>query len=240
MNVGRCPPSEADKLIGEDDVAVVVDALRASVTVAALLESGARSVKPVTEVPDVLDDGHVFAGEDHGERIEGFDFGNSPLEILENSDRVEGENVILRTTNGTRCVERVDGAGDIIMGSLVNMDAVLRACLTACDEGDIWFVPAGRHGEQAPEDEYTVMRFVEKIGRITHTVGERMENRRFDILRNDAKKLFRNSDTGKFLREKGYQDDIIYCSKTNILSVSPVLNKNGFVDADAQEEGLTP
>jgi 2-phosphosulfolactate phosphatase len=228
MKVGRCPPSKAEELIGEEDVAVVVDALRASVTVAALLESGARSVKPVTEVPDELDDRHLFAGEDHGERIEGFDFGNSPLEILENADRIEAENVVLRTTNGTRCVERVKGAENVIMGSLVNMDPVIRSCEVACEGGTVWFVPAGRHGEPAPEDEYTVLRYIQKMKDKSHiVVGEDIGS--FDLLESDGQRLFKSSDTGKFLCEKGYEDDVVFCSEIAGLSVSAVLRQGVFI-----------
>jgi len=232
MKVGRCPPSRADEFAGEDDVAVVVDALRASVTVAAFLECGASSVKPVTEVPDELDDGYLFAGEDHGERIEGFDFGNSPTEVLENANRVEGKDIVLRTTNGTRCVERVKGAGEAMMGSLVNIDPVIQYCEGVCEGGTVWFMPAGRHGDPAPEDEYTVLRYIEKMKDRSHTVAEEaQESGGVGFLETGARRVFENSDTGRFLRKKGYNDDIIFCSETDRLSASPVLVDGGFVDA---------
>jgi len=236
MNVDRCPPSDADDLIGEDDIAVVVDALRASVTVISLLDSGAIGVEPVTEVPQSREDSPILVGEDHGERIEGFDFGNSPLEIQNDSDRIEDEYVVLRTTNGTRCVELVDNARHVMMGSLVNLDAVIKACERLSENGTVWFVPAGRHGDYAPEDDYTVSKYISRIKKRNDAVDtERniVDKRRFD---DDEQELFRKSDTGRFLRKKGKGDDVIFCSQTNTFDVSPLLNEGVFVAAETYED----
>jgi 2-phosphosulfolactate phosphatase len=159
MEVDVRSATDAAATIGEDDCAVVIDALRASATAISLLETGAKSVVPVSgNGADRFGDDVVKVGEHHGERIEGFDLGNSPLRVRERADLIEGEDVVLRTTNGTRCVERVEDAGVVMMGSLLNAEALIETCRDRLpDDARVVFVPAGRRGDPAPEDTYTAI-----------------------------------------------------------------------------------
>src|SRR5690606_11885535 len=68
-------------------VAVVIDILRASTTIVHALAEGARAVLPFESVDDARAAAAIqspgsalLGGERGGERIEGFDLGNSPLE----------------------------------------------------------------------------------------------------------------------------------------------------------------
>lgn len=232
MKVGRCSPSEANERVGKDDIAVVVDALRASVTVITLLDCGAKAVEPVSEVPKDRDEERVYVGEDHGERIDGFDFGNSPLELIDSRSQVRNKHVVLRTTNGTRAVKVVEDAGYVIMGSLTNLDAVIRACENLSEsEGAVWFVPAGRHGEPAPEDDYTVLRYIEELSERNENTDESRGMTGSEILDSNRRSLFSESDTGEFLRDRGKSRDVSFCSQTNIFDVVPLLNHGVFINA---------
>src|SRR5438874_260400 len=84
-------PPEIDPLPQRDlhdTVAVVFDVLRATSTMLTALANGATEIFPVRTIeeartlkqsmPEAL-----LGGERHGERIEGFDLGNSPLEYRE-------------------------------------------------------------------------------------------------------------------------------------------------------------
>jgi 2-phosphosulfolactate phosphatase len=159
MDVTVSTATDAEGTLTETDCAVVIDALRASATAISLLDVGARSVIPVAgDGADRFSDDTLKVGEHHGERIEGFDLGNSPTEVRERADLFEGEDVVLRTTNGTRCVERVDSAGTVMMGSLLNADALIETCRDRLpDDARVRFVPAGRRGDPAPEDTYTAV-----------------------------------------------------------------------------------
>ena len=46
---------------------------------------------------------YVLGGERKGLKIEGFDFGNSPLEYTK--EMVNGKDVFMTTSNGTRAIE---------------------------------------------------------------------------------------------------------------------------------------
>src|SRR5215207_2680892 len=103
---------------------VVVDAFRASTTIAVLVSKGARVI-PV----DSIEVARSYAGADFraGERgsakVAGFDFGNSPTEVL-GAEVPPGSTVALSTTNGTRVVEAARSAPVILTGAFVNASAL--------------------------------------------------------------------------------------------------------------------
>ena len=212
--------------IGEDDTAIVVDALRASVTVVALLEVGAKEVTPVTKVPPEGVDDAVLVGEEKGKTLRRAALGNSPKEILDNASQVSGRSVVLRTTNGTGCVRRVDQAGSIYVGSLVNLTRLADVVNDSVREGDVWVVAAGRRGDTAPEDIYAARRIAsELLGRGEGGInGEVSESR-------DATEVFRGSDTGRFLRSIGQGEDVDFCAQADRFGVVPVMEQGSFVDA---------
>jgi 2-phosphosulfolactate phosphatase len=165
MDVTVRSATDAAETLTENDCAVVIDALRASATAIALLEVGAKSVIPVAgDGADRFGEDVLKVGEHHGERIAGFDLGNSPTEVRERADLFENEDVVLRTTNGTRCVERVDSAGTVVMGSLLNAEALVETCRDRLPaESRVVFVPAGRRGDRAPEDTYTAVALARRL-----------------------------------------------------------------------------
>ncbi len=86
-----------------------------------------------------------LAGERGGATIEGFDVGNSPLEIQE----LEGETLIITTSNGTRILEGIHGRA--LIGSFINARAVANKALQlATDHVEV--VMAGVRGNFAIED----------------------------------------------------------------------------------------
>ena len=127
-------------------VAVIVDALRASATAAALLEAGALEILAVREVeeafaaradwPDAL-----LYGERGGLPPEGFDYGNSPAE----AGPAAGRRVIFTTTTGAGRLVQSWGAAAVLMGAPTNATAAVRAALdrAAAQDTDIVIVPAG-------------------------------------------------------------------------------------------------
>ena len=66
----------------------------------------------------------VLAGERNEKKIEGFDFGNSPTEIIKSD--LTGKTFIHTTTAGTQGLVNATKADIVITGSLVNSGAVIR------------------------------------------------------------------------------------------------------------------
>jgi 2-phosphosulfolactate phosphatase len=100
-------------------VVIVVDAFRASTTIAVLVSKGAKVV-PVASVEEASSAETDFRiGERGSAKVAGFDFGNSPTEIL-GSEVPPGSTLALSTTNGTRVVKAARGARAILAGAFVN------------------------------------------------------------------------------------------------------------------------
>lgn len=105
---------------------VVIDILRATSTICAILDNGAVSVTPVVSVEEALsytDKGYLVAGERNGEKAPGFDFGNSPTEYASNV--IKDKQVVLTTTNGTKCIHASREADEILVGSFFNLTVLV-------------------------------------------------------------------------------------------------------------------
>ena len=147
------------KLVAENALAgstvVVIDLLRASTTICQALANGAAEVVPYLEIADAqvaasaAPDGEeiVLGGERGGQRIDGFDLGNSPAEYTRKA--VAGKRVFLTTTNGTRALNHARLARRILVGSFVNLSAVADSIR---DESRIDLLCAGTGGEETRED----------------------------------------------------------------------------------------
>lgn len=115
------------------DVALVIDVIRATTTLAVLFDRGCARVLVAGDVPGARafaaahPGEYLLAGEVGGLPPPGFDFGNSPVEMA--AADLSGREVIFCTTNGTRALHACAGAGAILAGSLRNAQAVCRAAL---------------------------------------------------------------------------------------------------------------
>ena len=139
--------------------------MRATSTIAQALASGYERVYCCREIEDALrlrehlGEG-LLGGERKAVRIEGFDIGASPREVLE----PRGEVLIYSTTNGTRAVLAAAAVCDrVFLGSLLNLSAVVKAV----DE-DCVVVCAGFQGQFALDDAYCAGRIVQELsGEVT-------------------------------------------------------------------------
>jgi 2-phosphosulfolactate phosphatase len=140
------PPEVAGKTV------VVVDVLRATTTIIHALAAGATQVIPCLEVEEAKQVARgqrqaVLGGERGGEKIPGFDLGNSPAEYTRES--VGGKPVVFTTTNGTRALLKCRAAKRVFIGAFSNYSAVCRELAGA---GEIAVVCAGTDGQVTRED----------------------------------------------------------------------------------------
>lgn len=111
---------------------VAFDVLRAHATIAVLLShqpSGliwiANSVRACWRFRNQVASDACLFGERKTRPIPGFDFGNSPVEALQNRDRWIGRPVVLTTSNGTPLL-MAGPRGHTWVGGLINVWAVIR------------------------------------------------------------------------------------------------------------------
>ena len=113
---------------------VVIDTLRATSTIITALANGCEQVIPVEEVGQATrlrasvggDTMAVLGGERGGQKIPGFDLGNSPLEY--GPEHIYGKTLILTTTNGTLAIGKAETASRTYIGAMINATSIARRC----------------------------------------------------------------------------------------------------------------
>ncbi len=140
---------------------VVFDVLRATTSMVTALANGAKSILPVSEIPQALllaraNPGALLAGERDGLRIRAaqtggvdFDFGNSPREFT--AERVRGKTIVMTTTNGTRALQSCKHASRVFACSFLNLKATV-AAVQASAAQQLIVICAGTFEEAAYED----------------------------------------------------------------------------------------
>lgn len=134
---------------------VVIDVFRAFTTAAVALDRGADRVVMVGDLDQALALRHqglgkYCMGERGGHRPEGFDFGNSPVDIAEHD--FAGVPVIQTTSNGTRGILAASGADNLFAGALVTASATARA-IAADGTAPVWLLAMGASEVRTDEDE---------------------------------------------------------------------------------------
>lgn len=111
-----------------NSIVVVIDILRATSTITAALNNGAKEVIPVDSVSRCIEIGKqidgITAGERDGKIAEGLSYGNSPFEYPESF--IKGKTLVLTTTNGTKLLHMAldKGAKEIVIGAFTNLSSV--------------------------------------------------------------------------------------------------------------------
>ncbi len=156
----RFSPYDLGEVKLRNCICAVIDTIRATSTIAAMLGGGGESVvvaadkKQAFELKDIFKD-HLLCGEVGGLAPKGFDCGNSPVEIS-NLD-IKGKNFILMTTNGTQSIFKVSECAEVFALSILNINHVLDSMIESALEKncDILLLCSGEKGKIAYDDVYT-------------------------------------------------------------------------------------
>jgi 2-phosphosulfolactate phosphatase len=215
VHVAFTPAEEVSAPVG-----IVIDVLRATSTMTQALAAGYGRVLCCSDVDEAravaaADGGAVLAGERGTVRIDGFDFGNSPREFLEPA----AEAVVLTTTNGTRLLLAAAARCDLVLvGSLLNLDAVVRAAAEAGSE-DVAVLCAGVQGELAMDDAYVAGRMAAALGG-GPTESSAAAMRLAGSFATNEEGLGA-SQSARNLHASGLDADIAWCARESVLDVVP-------------------
>jgi 2-phosphosulfolactate phosphatase len=226
-------PAEIDLLPRRDlagTVGVAFDVLRATSTMITGLANGAAGMWPVRTIEEAwaLKDKRqeaLLGGERHGERIEGFDLGNSPLEYGEN---VRGREIISTTTNGTIALRAIEHASSVLAGSLLNIGA-LGKHLDGLSERDILLVCAGTFRDAALEDILAAGMLISLLPKRALTDAAELA---LALYRQEERDLFGalcRAKNGRALRAKGRGAEVEWCARTSVYDLLAEMTPEGFV-----------
>ena len=207
---------------------VVVDAFRASTTIAVLVSKGARVV-PVASIEEATFVSADFRiGERGSAKVAGFDFGNSPTEILA-SDIPSDSTVALSTTNGTRIVEAASGARAILTGAFVNAESLAHYLFYATrTEAEVAVIGCGWEGRRASEDEIAAGAILHRLESRGAELDERARRVVERYLSRSTSTLTGNS-AARRLKRLGYGRDLEFCLAEDTVPIVPRLVGGAFV-----------
>ncbi|MCT8977509.1 2-phosphosulfolactate phosphatase family protein [Clostridium sp. CX1] len=224
-----------DLIISADDIkrekvegksVVVIDMLRATSVIVTAINNGCQGIIPVLTVEEAFTIAnrdrkvYVLGGEREALKIDGFNFSNSPLEYKRNS--VEGKNLVITTSNGTRAIRGSVGAKNILIGALINARAVADRLIEL--NNDIVIVNAGTYGQFSMDD------FI-CSGYIIHCIADKKSDIELTDISKTASYIYgENKDVLRFIKgathykrmkELKLDHDLNYCCQKDIIEVVP-------------------
>ena len=136
-------------------VTVIIDVFRAFSVACYAFDAGASRIIATATPEEAFSlknkyKNSVLVGERHEKKIEGFDLGNSPTEIIENE--IQGKTIIQTTTCGTNGLVNASKADIILTGSLVNLSAVVRY-IKMINPAHVSLVAMGYRASQSAEED---------------------------------------------------------------------------------------
>jgi 2-phosphosulfolactate phosphatase len=144
---------------------VIIDVFRAFSVECYAIDSGAAKIIAVGEVAEAFELKKryikaVLVGERFEKKIEGFDFGNSPTEIIKAD--LAGKTVIHTTTAGTNGLVNASNADSIITGSFVNASAVARY-IRAAAPAHVSLVAMGYRAHESADEDLLCAEYLEAL-----------------------------------------------------------------------------
>lgn len=226
-------PAVVDELYFTGKTTVAIDVLRATTTIIAALNNGAKEIIPVGSLEFVLKaSGDTFGGktirggEKNMKKIDGFDLGNSPLEYTR--ETIEGKSIIFFTTNGTKAITKAKYSTALYLMAFSNLDAIVKKFSTY--EGDFEIICAGRNNEVSLEDAVCAGMLISKLREIREDIEltdpALIAYTLYWKFGKNIPALFDIAEHGKLLKENGFNDDIKYCSQLSIIDKIPVFSNN--------------
>ncbi len=224
-----------EEILPEADSWLVIDILRATTTMCAFFDGGGEILHPCPSVEDafLLRDRLAAGGRNPllmGERNalppEGFDLGNSPLELLEFGPSKRPE-AVMATTNGTRALLKAAASGKPVRPVCArNASAALEAALE--DGGSVGILCAGLYGRAALDDTACAGLIVELL--LTRRDAELEDGAAIalDIWRSggrDMAAILRRSVHGRRILGLGFERDLSCAAETDVSCSVPVLEE---------------
>lgn len=223
------------------DCAVVIDVLRATTTIASALDAGAEAVQAFSDLDKLMQTSEAWlpekrlrAGERGGEKVEGCDLGNSPLNFT--TEVVAAKRLFMTTTNGTRALAKVAQCPTVITAAQVNYQSAVNYLLETKPE-TIWLLGSGWQGTYALEDTACAGAIaLSLIEQGNLTLAEITGNDEvigaialYSQWKDNLVEMFNQSSHGQRLLKLGCDRDLRYCAENNILEVLPIQKEPGIL-----------
>jgi 2-phosphosulfolactate phosphatase len=194
------------ELLDEHPVVIVSDVIRATTTATTAIDRANRCV-PVATVSDAFTEATrwqdaLLAGEQQGEAVHGFDYGNSPAAM----DKITGRTIILLSSSGTPVLRAAREAKDVYVGCLRN--AATTARIAASTKRDVLFLAACTRGEFRDEDRLLAGWTTRHLTASGYEIADTLTSEILDQWGNAPASAMLQSPSVAFLRSAGFEDDL--------------------------------
>lgn len=222
-----------------DKVAIVLDVIFATTTIATALAHGVEAVLPASDfdaakrIADGFDPGkHVLSGEWNAEAFPGaWSFAPTAMQ----DPGLAGKLLVLATTNGTGALCRSEAFDHVYAAGLVNGPAVMEHVLTRHAGQDVVLLCAGSRGRFSFEDFYgagvladwALTHSPQGAWRCGDTALAAIAASRADR----PEPALMHSRLGKHMSERGLASDVRHAAQTGLYGVVPVFRSGRVVIA---------
>jgi 2-phosphosulfolactate phosphatase len=207
----------------KDKTVVVVDILRATSCMVTAFAYGVDCIMPFADLEEcrrMSNQGYITSGERNGEKVKGFDKGNSPFEYME---EIRGKKIAFTTTNGTQAISKSVGARSVLIGAFLNLSAIADHLIK--DTDNILVVCAGWKGKVNLEDTLFAGAVVEKLKDNVKIDDDSalLAQHLYNIAKADKVGFLKPASHIQRLQRLGIQEDIRYCLTEDMYTVVPSL-----------------
>lgn len=221
------------------DIIIIVDVLSFSSAVVTAAHYGAK----IFPSPD-YESAYVFAEQAGGivalKRDEAY--GGPSLSPLSYGPADKGKNYILPSLNGSTCASFISGKGNTLFcGSLLNAEAVAdkameikgKRSITVIACGEQWNDVTGHENSLRPcLEDYLGSGAILSFLHGSKSPEASVCNFSFLSVREKLEDLIWDCGSGRELQQKGYDEDVKYCSRLNVYNTVPILVKDHFENSE--------
>jgi 2-phosphosulfolactate phosphatase len=211
----------------QNHAVVVVDILRATSCMTTAFAHGVECIAPFANLEDCLamkSKGFFTAGERDGKKVDGFDLGNSPFEYMD--PNLRKQKIAFTTTNGTQAIVKSLGARQIIIGSFLNLSAVVEHLRKSSE--DLLIVCAGWKGKVNLEDTLFAGAVVDQLKKevVLACDAPLAAHHLYNVAKSDMMNFLKESSHVKRLARLNIFKDIEFCLTPDQYSIVPRLVEN--------------
>lgn len=221
MRIETCfTVGEADPGTLADATVVVIDVVRSTTTIVEALANGARGIYPAVSTEEAVKLAHslgrddtLLCGERKGQKVEGFDLGNSPAEFT--ADAVAGKRLVMSTTNGTRAFGLAHESPRVLACAFTNLSAVVQE-LAGVEE--LVVLCAGREDRFSLSDALCAGHLVARVLQEAdgdHELNDGALAAKALASRKPSKKFLGETAGGRVLIDIGLGDDLDICAEVD-------------------------
>ena len=211
-----------------DKIVVVTDIFRASTTMCAAFQNGAKAIIPVASIDEAKEykaKGYKVGAERNVKRCNFADFGNAPSDYT--AEKVKREEIVFTTTNGTQAIDKASDATILLIGAFSNLNAIADYCVA--QEKDIMILCAGWENRFNIEDTLfggaLANILIQKEGYSSASDATQVALAMWDEAKPNPRKYIEQTEHIKRLEANGLADSVDYCLTIDTVPLVPIFDK---------------